>query len=300
MFCLFYILEKHLEDFTCETEAFKIILELRKVYDNKSFQRYSIIALVGYCIDSGRDDLIKEIAQSTNEVYELPLNMFLYYCSKCGRMFTFKDLWRYRSSFDVSQRISSPKRVEEYISVLREKMIDYFGADFIDATVLVNDAQDFPKESIGIYTGINFNRIIEIPDCTQIPIFSLGCKLCFSKTIERFKKEKWSKENTKTNTYNHHMHEFCENEEVFYRVLCEAIDCYTDVDFRDLFIRVLSDGTMVYSHGKEMGRIKLIGKQSKILVYQGNEKVWYVIDSVYDAIPYIPMWIERINNTQNN
>ena len=293
VFCLFYILEKHLEEGSNDIQAFNVLLRLRQIYNNKSFQRYSLIAMVGYCFDKRKEYLIGDLSKSCGRIDGLPLNLYILFCSECGRMFTYEDLWKYRNCFDVSLNVS-PRRTEKYISVLHEKMMDYFGTDSIDPKILVADAMDFPKESIAIYTGINFNCVLQIPDFTQIPLFCVGCRLCIDETIAQFKKDKWSKENIQTHTFHHHSFDFNQNEEIFYRVLCEAIENYTNISYDDLSIRILKDGTMVYSFIFELGRIKLTGDKYKILVFRGDEKEWQSIDTVYDAIPLIPLWLKRV------
>ncbi len=103
VFILYYGLERHLLSGNFE-EAFEVILKLRDVHTNKSFQSYSANALVLTCMLHDRGDLISKFIQSLDKEHEFAFsdNLFLICYYSFDMPLLPKDIMRMAKTFEFS------------------------------------------------------------------------------------------------------------------------------------------------------------------------------------------------------
>ena len=103
VFILYYGLERHLLSGNFE-EAFEVILKLRDVHTNKSFQSYSANALVLTCMLHDRGDLISKFFQSLDKEHEFAFsdNLFLICYYSFDMPLLPKDIMRMAKTFEFS------------------------------------------------------------------------------------------------------------------------------------------------------------------------------------------------------
>ncbi len=103
IFILYYGLERHLLSGDFEN-AFKVILRLRDVHRNKSFQSYSANAIVLSCMLQKRGDLALEFINSLDKEYEYAFsdNLFLICYFSFNLPLTAKDIMRMSKTFEFT------------------------------------------------------------------------------------------------------------------------------------------------------------------------------------------------------
>jgi hypothetical protein len=103
VFILYYGLERHLLSGNFE-EAFEVILKLRDVHTNKSFQSYSANALVLTCMLHERGDLISKFIESLDKEHEFTFsdNLFLICYYSFDLPLLPKDIMRMAKTFEFS------------------------------------------------------------------------------------------------------------------------------------------------------------------------------------------------------
>lgn len=126
-FILYYGLERHLVigDFD---RAFDVILKMRKVYKNGSFQAYSAYALVLSSVLRGRLDKIADLQNMKSNSFPFDLTLVLHSIEKTG--VSAKELMENSRSFGFTNRryiTSDPDLFLKCLNdVLNEKFHDYY------------------------------------------------------------------------------------------------------------------------------------------------------------------------------
>ncbi|MBS3197650.1 TerB N-terminal domain-containing protein [Turicibacter bilis] len=167
VFILYYGLERHLLEGDFEN-AFRVILKLRDVYDNASFQSYSACALIITCLIRQREDLLAEFYQSLDKNYELNFSDNLYLLCKMGLQFplTAPDIIRMAKTFEFSNQNYIKKYPDLFLKTMTETMQTNLGAEELDINKYMKDYvwRDLPKQSIPIFSNISIqDKSINIP-----------------------------------------------------------------------------------------------------------------------------------------
>lgn len=133
VFILYYGLERHLlcGDFE---NAFRIILKLRDVHSNKSFQSYSANALVLTSMLHQRGELALEFISSIDKEYELAFsdNLFLICYYSFNMPLQPKDLMRMAKTFEFTNNNYIKKYPEIFEECLKNAMIERLGKDQVE------------------------------------------------------------------------------------------------------------------------------------------------------------------------
>lgn len=99
VFLLYYGLERYLLTNKYE-HAFNVILKLRKVFNNRSFQNYSFFSLLVTALEKQRKDLCLQLVNNLNlENINFAANLFIYYKFITQEPFTAKELTHYARDF---------------------------------------------------------------------------------------------------------------------------------------------------------------------------------------------------------
>jgi len=132
VFILYYGLERHLLSGDFEN-AFKVILKLRDVHRNKSFQSYSANALVLSCMLQKRGDLALEFINSLDKEYEYAFsdNLFLICYYSFNLPLTAKDIMRMAKTFEFTNTNYIKKYPVQFEEALQNILTEKTGANTI-------------------------------------------------------------------------------------------------------------------------------------------------------------------------
>ncbi|MBO6793016.1 MAG: TerB N-terminal domain-containing protein [Balneolaceae bacterium] len=128
VFILYYGLERHLLLGNFE-QAFEVILKLRDVHSNSSFQSYSAKALILSCILHKRPDLILRFIDSLDKDHEFNFsdNLFLLCCYSFNIPIPPFQLMKMSKSFDHSNQNYIKKEPELFVAKIEENLKREYG-----------------------------------------------------------------------------------------------------------------------------------------------------------------------------
>jgi len=175
VFILYYGLERHLISGDFEG-AFRVILKLRDVHENKSFQAYSAKALILSSLKEQRADLAKEFIDSINKEHELYFsdNLFLLCYLNFDIPLTANDVMRMSKSFEFENQNYIKKYPGLFSECLTTKIRDLTSTDEIRIKDIITK-KEFEKIT-WVDTSIFANTSIG-SESTKIPFISDSFKL---------------------------------------------------------------------------------------------------------------------------
>jgi hypothetical protein len=175
VFILYYGLERHLLSGDFE-KAFRVILKLRDVHSNNSFQQYSANALILSAMLHKKGEFVLEFINSLDKDYELNFwnNLLLISYYSFNVPLYPKDIMRMSSSFGFDNKNYIKKYPEIFENNMREAMQEKSGKDtvliseYITSTELRNI--ELSERPIFANTSMNNQRI-------PVPLLSENYKL---------------------------------------------------------------------------------------------------------------------------
>lgn len=172
VFILYYGLERHLLQGDYE-KAFYVILKLRDVYSNTSFQSYSGCALIVACMMHNRIDLLNEFFASLDKHYELKFSANLYLLGKYGLGIPLyaKDIMRMAKDFEFTNLNYIKKCPDVFEKILQEQMQSRFGLIQLDIRnfVDVSDMKKAYKVDVPAFANISIeSKTIPVPQIIDI------------------------------------------------------------------------------------------------------------------------------------
>lgn len=167
VFILYYGLERHLLEGRYE-DAFHVILKLRDVYDNTSFQHYSACALILTCLIRQQPELANEFYHSLDKSYELNFSDNLYLLCKMGlnQPLTPQDIMRMSKSFEFTNQNYIKKLPEMFFQQLSAAMQSRFGSNVLEISKFVTQTEwrNLHKQSIPIFANFSIpDQSIDTP-----------------------------------------------------------------------------------------------------------------------------------------
>jgi hypothetical protein len=168
VFLLYYGLERHLLYGNFE-EALKVIIKLRDVHKNKSFQAYSANSIVLTCLLRQRGDLVLDFIKSLDKDYEFLFsdNLFLmcYYSFKIP--LSAKDLTRMAKTFGFENMNYIKKVPELFIESLKEVIMKDINVDSIDLVKYYSDEfiKNIKMQNVTMFANLSIiDKIVPIPN----------------------------------------------------------------------------------------------------------------------------------------
>lgn len=167
VFILYYGLERHLLEGRCE-DAFNVILKLRDVYDNASFQSYSACALILICLFKQRPDLAGKFYQSLDKRQELNFPDNLYLLCKMGLNLplTANDIMRMCKTFEFNNQNYIKKYPDLFLKELTASMQSCFGTDQLEIRQFVTQAEwrKLRRQRVPIFANVSIrDKSIDVP-----------------------------------------------------------------------------------------------------------------------------------------
>lgn len=167
VFILYYGLERHLLEGDFET-AFKVILKLRDVHTNKSFQSYSANALVLTSMLYKRGDLALEFIKSIDKDHELAFsdNLFVVCYFSFDIPLKAKDLMRMARTFEFTNTNyikNQPQIFEECLCSVMETKIGSLELD-IKRYVTKTELRKIKTEETSIFANTSIiDKVFPVP-----------------------------------------------------------------------------------------------------------------------------------------
>lgn len=196
VFLLYYGLERHLVQGNYE-KAFHVIIKLRDVHSNKSFQNYSSSALVYTAIKRKRKDLLIDFINSIDKQYEeqIPFNILMTACKLFNLEITASCLMRYASQFAFTNNRYIKGNHELFEKVLKAVLYETYNVQGLPVDTIELDK--LPSCGQTIYANVYLNKnAMDFPDITQAYTFIGAGNRALTEAHERVKKE--LKNSTKT------------------------------------------------------------------------------------------------------
>ena len=175
VFILYYGLERHLLLGNFE-KAIDVILKLRDVHTNKSFQSYSANAIILSCMLHKRGDLVVKFIQSLNKEHEFAFsdNLFLICYFSFNLPLLPKDIMRMAKTFEFTNTNYIKKYPELFIENLEAAIIERTGAKSLDLSKYLTSSEikKIRTQQVGIFANVSL-----IENTIPIPLLSENFKL---------------------------------------------------------------------------------------------------------------------------
>ena len=167
VFILYYGLERHLLSENFE-EAIDVILKLRDVHTNKSFQVYSANAIVLSCMLHQRGDLVLKFIESLDKEHELAFsdNLFLICYFSFDLPLLPQDIMRMAKTFEFNNMNYIKKYPGLFIESLTEAIKSKVGMESVDLKKYLTSSEikKVKKQDVSIFANMSINdKSIPIP-----------------------------------------------------------------------------------------------------------------------------------------
>lgn len=167
VFILYYGLERYLLTDRYE-EVIDVIIKLRDVHTNKSFQSYSANAIILMCLYHQRADIVGKFMQSLDKEYELNFSANLFLLCKYSLNLTLnsKDIIRLAKSFEFTKTNYIKNFPDLFEELLTSNISKKFSAPVIQCANLISNAEfrKLPKQEVPLFSNISIqDKSICIP-----------------------------------------------------------------------------------------------------------------------------------------
>ncbi len=175
VFILYYGLERHLLGGNFE-DAFEVILKLRDVHTNKSFQSYSANALVLSCMMHQRGDLVLKFIKSLDKDYELAFsdNLFLICYYSFDLPLLPKDIIRMARTFEFTNTNYIKKYPDLFLENIKSLILSKNGTEEVNLKkyLTATEIKKVKQQEVGIFANMSI-----IEKSISIPFLSENFKL---------------------------------------------------------------------------------------------------------------------------
>ena len=175
VFILYYGLERFL--LTKEYErVIDLILRLRDVHTNKSFQSYTANAIILTCLCRQRADIVMKFMNSLDKDHESDFSHDLYLLCKheLGLSLSAKEIMRMAKSFGFTKNNYIKEYPDVFEEVLSNVIADHFGTNQVRCDYLIpNDAfRKLPNKEYPVFANLSIkNQYVKVPVMTASDIF---------------------------------------------------------------------------------------------------------------------------------
>lgn len=191
VFILYYGLERYLLTDKYE-EVINILLKLRDVHTNTSFQSYSANAIILTCLIRQRADLVIKFMNSLDKEHEYSFssNLFLL-CKYCLNLsLTVHEIIRLAKSFEFTKITYIKNYPDMFSEILTKNIKEKYNRNEIPCEKLLTKAEfnKLPKQKIPIFANISIrDRDIEVPQILTSFKFKKDIYFLLEKTHEEVK-----------------------------------------------------------------------------------------------------------------
>ena len=207
VFILYYGLERYLLTENYE-QAIDIILKLRDVHNNKSFQSYSANAVILTCLSKQRADIVLKFLNSLNKDYEFDFSPDLYLFCKYSLNIplTSEEIIRMAKSFEFTKTNYIKNYPDLFLKNLSFNISDKFKSDNIpwDKIITKTEFNKLRKEEVMIFANTSIiDKTIRVPSLLSSFKLKKNINDLLNQTHEDVKKElaELRKKDKKTTEY---------------------------------------------------------------------------------------------------
>ena len=167
VFILYYGLERYLLTDKYE-EVIDVILKLRDVHQNKSFQTYTANAVILTCLHRQRADIVQKFMNSLDKEYEFSFssNLFLICKYSLGMPLSAVEVMRMAKSFEFTKNNYIKKYPDIFLTMLSQNINELYKSDGIpwDKLLTRSEFQKLPKEDAYIFANESIrDKTIKVP-----------------------------------------------------------------------------------------------------------------------------------------
>ncbi|MCR4621185.1 MAG: TerB N-terminal domain-containing protein [Clostridiales bacterium] len=167
VFIMYYGLERYLLTEKYE-EAVDVILKLRDVHQNKSFQMYSANAIILTCMAKRRVDVVQRFMNSLDKEHEFAFSPNLYLLCKhtLGLPLTAEDMMRMAKAFEFTKTNYIRKHPDIFLEVLSQNITQAYREKEIPWGKLLSntDFKKLPSEETLIFANVSIrDKTIRVP-----------------------------------------------------------------------------------------------------------------------------------------
>jgi hypothetical protein len=198
IFILYYGLERHLMYGDFE-RAFDVILKLRDVHSNRSFQHYSCSALIATAIIRNRHNLLTKLLWSMDKQYEdeMGIDSFLLMKLAFNENIEPKYLMKYATAFGFLNRRYIKGDSDLFLDQLTMYLVEQYGAASLPIELL--DIKELPRDEKDVFANISFSvRSIPMPAFLECEQFTSAWTNVLNEAHERVKRYKRENKNSKS------------------------------------------------------------------------------------------------------
>lgn len=184
VFLFYYGLERHLFEGLFE-EAFELILKLRQIYNNSSFQNYSFVALAVTSLAHGRMDLFERLVCDC-ELSDSPLNINFLLLTKLynQKALTAEEVMKYARRFEFT----NTKYIKEYPELFKSTLSEFLKVHEIYPYKFLKNSHP-QSYSINAFANTSITAETKIPDYINVFKFKMECYSVLESTHEKVKQE---------------------------------------------------------------------------------------------------------------
>lgn len=191
VFILYYGLERHLllGDFD---RAFDLILKLRDVHKNPSFQHYSANALILTAMFHKRGEKISDFINSLDKEYECNFsdNLFLICYYSLNIPLQAKDIMRMAQTFEFMNNHYIRKYPDIFCEILSNILLEKYGNTSVALNKFVSQSElrEIKYEEIGMFANMSIiDKKIKIPILYDVPKLKKEMNILLEETHNRTK-----------------------------------------------------------------------------------------------------------------
>ena len=165
IFLLYYGLERHLLLDTWE-KSVDVILKLRKVHKNKSFQEYSASALILTAIYREQGELALRVISELDEKQFLPITEYLLCASSFNLHITSRELMHYAEWFGFRNTRYIKNQTELFSKVLSDLIYIQYSRNYVLISDFLRDKEiaELPTHKIKIFANVSLSDVrVEVP-----------------------------------------------------------------------------------------------------------------------------------------
>ena len=193
VFVLYYGLERYLLSDQYEA-VIDVILKLRDVHQNKSFQTYTANAIILTCLSRQRADIVKKFMNSLDKEFEFSFspNLFLLCKYALGSPLEPAEIMRIPKSFEFNKINYIKKYPDMFLNALSKNIKEDFKADSISWNKLLSntDFNKLPKEDTPIFANVSIReKTIGVPKMIESFQFKRKIYSLLEKSHEDVKKQ---------------------------------------------------------------------------------------------------------------
>ena len=185
VFILYYGLERFLLTNKYEN-VINLIISLRDIHTNKSFQHYTANAIILTCMRYQRPDIVLKFMNSLDKEHESNFSddLFLLCKHQLNLPVTVHDLIRMAKSFEFKKTTYIKQHPELFAASLANILRTRYGSDTVFCSSLISEQEfiNLPQKKVSIFANLSIRESSSVQDkAITVPMITSGPN--FRKTV---------------------------------------------------------------------------------------------------------------------